>query len=300
MKARLIQRKHDVRVTFHCISLERVSGCGTEGTGKGAAAAASLCQAPLPSWAGNPTQCFRPGGGRSIWSSRQLSPSLASPAAAALVRAKAQLSAVWVGREQGAAEGRSSLSGDEKGESAGHSKPKPRVQDAEQTPCAWCSLGGRGRWMGCFSGVNSEVAGLSGLKIYFWLTCQAQRGLVKGYAPQTLLETQAGEGPSSSEDSGQVASVLTNGGQRLCSKQDCSHMSYTKGDKGHFCSLPAGQESPTTRDRNALFVSVRGKRTRVSATERHPQWLPRSEVSYRQAVPSMLCVNNVIHFSDGD
>lgn len=63
----------------------------------------------------------------------------------------------------------------------------------------------------------TEVDHLSGLRIYFWFTCQALWGLVKGYAPQTLSETQAGEGHHLVRLPSQLVALgLTNKGERLC------------------------------------------------------------------------------------
>lgn len=64
-------------------------------------------------------------------------------------------------------------------------------------------------WCICRDALSyTEVACFSGLKFDFWFTCQALQGLVKGYVPQTVLETRAAEGPSSRE------AALTAGGFR--------------------------------------------------------------------------------------
>lgn len=74
---------------------------------------------------------------------------------------------MWVGREGGPAE---------VGEGAGHSKPKHCVPNADNDhgPMLIWGAGGFGWCVYQDTLSYSELAGLGGLKIYFWLTCQAR------------------------------------------------------------------------------------------------------------------------------
>lgn len=107
--------------------------------------------------------------------------------------------------------------GREKTQGIQNPNPMSKMQNKDHSSKADLGLG-RVSWC-IYQNVLSyaEVDHLSGLRVYFWFTCQALWGLIKGYAPQTVLETQAGEGHHLVRLPSQlVASGLTNKGERLC------------------------------------------------------------------------------------
>lgn len=99
---------------------------------------------------------FSTQGSRSIWSSRQLSPSLASPAASALVQAMpAQSSTMWANGEGRQFEwewlraaAHCQEEGDREGAGNPKSKPKSKMQNKDHGPGTDLKVGGAGWCIG--------------------------------------------------------------------------------------------------------------------------------------------------------